>query len=54
MADWLLMVSLEGVLLVDYDAMPALTMWWQGDLQHRRPHFVDDVPAEDDYEELID
>ena len=27
MADLLLMVSLEGVLLVDYDVMPALTMW---------------------------
>ena len=46
MADLLLMVSLEGV-LVDYDVMaPALTMWWEGGQLRRRPHFVDDVPAE--------
>ena len=46
MADLLLMVSLESV-LVDYDVMaPALTMWWEGGQQRRRPHFVDDVPAE--------
>ena len=53
MADVLVMVGLEGVLLVDCDIMPALTMWWEGGQQHRKPHFVDDVPAEDDSDELI-
>ena len=34
--------------------MPSLTMWWEGGQQRKRPHFVDDVPAEDDHGELID
>ena len=53
MADLILTVSLEGVPLVDYDAMPALTMWWEGGQRRRRPHFVDAVPAIDDNDELI-
>ena len=36
-----------------YDVMPALTMWWEGGQQRRRPHFVDDVPAEDDNDHLM-
>ena len=34
--------------------MPALTMWWEGGQQRRRPHFVDDVPVDDNYDEPID
>ena len=34
--------------------MPTLTMWWDGGQKARRPHFVDDVPAKDDNDELID
>ena len=52
MTDLLVMVSLEGSLLIDKDVMPALTMWWEGGQQHRKPHFVDDVPMEDDNDEL--
>ena len=39
---------------VDYDVMPASRMWWEGGQQRRRPHFVGDVSAEDDNDELID
>ena len=53
MADLLLIVSLEGVLLVDSDVMPALTMWREGGQQRKRPHFVDYVSAEDDNDDLI-
>ena len=55
MADLLVMVrdSLECALLVDYDVMSAPTRWLKGGWQHRKPHFVDDVPAEDDNDELI-
>ena len=53
MADLLVMVSREGAHLVDYDVMPALTMRWEGGQHHRKPHFVDDVPAVDDIDELI-
>ena len=54
MVDLILMDSLEGVLLVDYDVMPALAKWWEGGQRRRRPHFVDEVPAEDDNDEPID
>ena len=48
------MVSQEGVLLVYYDVIPALIMWREGGQQRRRPHFVEDMPAEDDDDEPID
>ena len=34
--------------------MPDLSMWWEGGQRSRRPHLVDDVPAENDSDELID
>ena len=34
------MVSLEGVLSVYHDVIPALIMWREGGQQHRMPHFV--------------
>ena len=48
------MVSLEDVLLVYHDVIPALIMWWEGGQQRRRPHFVEEMPAEDDDNEQID
>ena len=52
---WLLLIiSLKGILLVDYDVMPAQTIWWEGGQQRRWPHFVGDVPAEADNDELVD
>ena len=47
------MVNLEGV-LVYYNVISALIMWREGGQQRRRPHFVDDMPAENDDDELID
>ena len=40
----------ETVFLIE----TAPWMWWEGGQHQRRPHFVDDVPAEDDNDELID
>ena len=48
------MVSLEDVLLVYHDVIPALIMWREGGQQRRRPHYVEDMPADDDDDEPID
>ena len=50
MADLLLLVSVEGVPLEEYNAYTGLQRWWNGAQRRRRPQFRDNDQEQEDHD----